>query len=120
LFKNDLLCGEVTAGVKVERGAVLNVAVTAFNQNKVENCVAQGNGKSGDPRVATGPRPAAAVLSQGLLRQDREPLPSAAAPVIAATPDATQQKQHHHDHEDELQSTHDLTLLWANNRKTSA
>ena len=50
-----------------------------------------------DPRFG----PAPACRSQQNLVQQRESLrPTAAAPIVAATPDATEQEQHQEDHQD--------------------
>jgi len=50
------------------------------------------------------------VAGKPVTRQ-RESLPSAAAPIVAATP--TEQKQQHDNQDDDLKSTHDLSLPWA-------
>jgi len=68
--------------------------------------------------LAAGRGPAAVCLSQENLRQDRESLPSAAAPIIAATP--AEHKHQHDDQDDDLNSTHDLSLSWAKTRPASA
>jgi hypothetical protein len=68
--------------------------------------------------LAGGPESAAAVLSQENLRQDRESLPSAAAPIIAATP--AEHKQCHDDQDDDRKSIHNRSLLWAKTRPASA
>jgi hypothetical protein len=86
------------------------VAATAFDRAEAETSVAQGKAEAAVIRarpLAAVPGPAAAVLSQENLRQDRESLRSAAAP-IKATP--AEQKQQYDDQEDDLKSTHDLSL----------
>jgi hypothetical protein len=59
-----------------------------------------------------------ACLSQENLRQARESLPPTAAPIIAAT--AAEQNQQHDDQEDDLESTHGLSLPWAKTGPVSA
>src|SRR5580700_6571817 len=54
--------------------------------------------------------PASAVLSQEILRQDRESLRSAAVPIIAATP---AEQKHQHDHQNDQLNGHSLSLPWA-------